>query len=189
MNEENRSLSKESLLEKAEELGWEETVHSMLDEEGDPGVISSGMNMYYGVLGSSRTQSADEPKLLVYDHSPGFQSGDTGMAKVSGKDSEAVYSSKVPGQGNVFTQDSEVDTDYLRFEVLPEESMPVRARYEETGMPEVVLEHDGVEMDEGGNVTFQVHPYDPEDITGESWQRKLQNYDGEVKFRNNFGST
>ncbi|MFB6241222.1 MAG: hypothetical protein ABEJ36_00270 [Candidatus Nanosalina sp.] len=179
MKEETDGFSEEGVLEKAEELGWEEIVQRMLDEKGDPGSISSEMNMYYGVLNSSRGQSGSEPRLLVYDHSPGFESGDSGMVKVSGKDPDAIDSSRVPGQGNVFTQDQGVDTKYIRFGVLPEESMPVAARYSGGDVPEVVLEHEEVEMMEGENVTFQVHPYDPEDITGESWQENLQNYDGE----------
>jgi hypothetical protein len=179
VKEDKDGFSEEDVQEKAEELGWEETVQRMLDQEGDPGAISSDMNMYYGVLNSSRGQSGNEPRLLVYDHSPGFESGDSGMVKVSGKDPDALKSSRVPGQGNVFTQDQGVDTKYIRFGVFPEESMPVAARYVDGEVPEVVLEHEGVEMMEGENVTFQVHPYDPEDITGESWQENLQNYDGE----------
>jgi hypothetical protein len=178
VKEDYDDFSEESVLDKAEELGWEETVQRMLNQEGDPGAISSDMNMYYGVLNSSRSQSADQPRLLVYDHSPMFEKGDTGMVRVSGKDPDAVDSTRVPGQGNVFTQDQGVDTQYIRLGVLPEEAMPVASRYGEGDVPEVVLEHDGVDMLEGDSVTFQVHPYDPEDITGESWEDNIRDYDG-----------
>lgn len=180
MGQQDEGFDREQVLEDAETLGWEETAQRMLEEEGEPGSISSEMNMYYGVLNRSMGQvSSNEPLLLVYDHSPGFQRGEHGMAKLSGKSPDAVNSSKVPGRGNVFTNGDEVETKYVRFEVHPEEAMPTPARYDGSEVPELVLEHETVDMLEDDQVTFQVHPYDPEDITGESWEENLRNYDGQ----------
>ncbi|MFB6175129.1 MAG: hypothetical protein ABEJ87_04065 [Candidatus Nanohalobium sp.] len=169
-----------NMLERAEEKGWTETVRKMMEQEGDNGKIAS--NLYQGVLTGSRPQSENYPRLMVYEHSPGFESGETGLARVTGRRPEDEISPRRSGQSKSFQQDSYIETDYIRLEVLPEGAMPLKAVYDESGFPEVILEHEEVDMEEGRNVNFQVLPYDPEDITGGSWRQNLQNFEkGDLK--------
>ncbi|MFB6115245.1 MAG: hypothetical protein ABEK04_03050, partial [Candidatus Nanohalobium sp.] len=151
----------------------------------NPGQVSSSKNIYRGMLNSSMPQlTEDEPMLFVYDHSPGFPDDATGMAKVRGR---------VPqGEAQSITRRSarspqpvsnDVETKYIPFRVESEDALP-NAQYDGEGVPEVVLEHEEIDMREGYEVSINVLPYDPEDVTGESWQQNLQNYDGgEVSFR------
>lgn len=176
------------LLENARDKGWDETVQRMIEGDGKPGEISSNMNMYHGMLRSSRSQSENHPRLLMYDHSPGFQAYESGMAKITGRRPEAEITEIKPGP-TLYERDNDAETDYIPFEVLPEEAMPVNAGYDGSEVPEVVLEHGAVDMQEGRQVTFRVHPYDPEDITGESWRQNLQNYErGDLQFTRTSGS-
>jgi hypothetical protein len=178
----------ERMLENAREKGWEDTVQRMIDGDSTPGEISSGMNMYQGMLRSSRSQSENHPRLLMYDHSPGFQAYESGMAKVTGRRPEEEITD-LRQKPRIYEKDNDAKTDYIPFEVLPEEAMPVNAGYNGSELPEVVLEHGAVDMQEDRQVTFQVHPYDPEDITGESWRQNLQDYErGDLQFARSSGS-
>lgn len=165
-------------------LDVEDQVRRAIDEdEGSNGQISGAMNMYHGMLSDSRSQTENHPRLLMYAHSPGFEAYESGMAKVTGRrPSEEIVPVRRGKQ--TYRKDSDVETQYIPLEVLPEEAMPVGAAYEGEEVPEVVLEHEDVDMQKGRQVTFQVQPYDPGDITGSNWQNNLQNYEeGDVSFR------
>lgn len=183
MEEDKHSTSLSKLLEKAEEKGWGETVRRMIEQDEENGKMT-GTNLYQGVLTGSRSQSKNYPRLLVYDHSPGFESGDTGMTKVSGRRPSEEISPRTPSQSKAFHQDNYIETDYIRLEVLPQGAMPLNPIYDDNNFPEVILEHEEIDMDEGSNVNFQILPYDPEDITGSSWTQNLQEFEeGDLSFR------
>lgn len=171
------------MIEKAEGIE-EDTIRRAAEGEGSDGVISSNRNLYQGVLNSSMPQYDDEPKFLVYAHSPGFEEFQEGYVQVKGRVPEEEVPEKIPGQPQTFAADSDVDTDYIKLEVLPEEAMPTKSKYQGSDLPEAVLQHNGVEMREEDNVTFQVYPWTEGQITGSDWQDNIQNYDqGDLSFR------
>ncbi len=171
------------MIEKAERIE-EDTIRRAAEGEGSSGVISSNRNLYQGVLNSSMGQYDDEPKFLVYAHSPGFEEFQEGYVRVNGRVPEEEVAERIPGQPETFASDSDVDTDYIKLEVLPEEAMPTAASYQGSDIPEAVLQHDGIEMREDNNVTFQVYPWTEGQITGSNWQDNLQNYEpGDLSFR------
>lgn len=170
----------ETMLENSK-LDVEDQVRRAVNEDSD-GTISGNMNLYHGMLSDSRSQVENHPRLLVYAHSPGFEAYETGMAQLTGRRPDDEITPLRKGK-QTYRKDSEVNTDYIPLEVLPEEAMPIGAVYQGEEVPELILEHEELEMQKGRQVTFQVHPYDPGDITGANWQENIQNYDGdEVNF-------
>ena len=165
-------------------LDVEEQVRRAINEDEETnGKVSGAMNIYHGMLSDSRSQSENHPRLLMYAHSSGFEAYESGLAKVTGRRPSDEIAPLRRGK-QTYRRDSDVNTDYIPLEVLPEEAMPVGAAYEGEGVPEVVLEHGELDMQEGRQVTFQVQPYDPGDITGSNWQDNLQDYEeGDVRFR------
>lgn len=182
---EDDSWSLEEMIQKSNAIS-RDTIERAAREAGAPGVISDEMNLHYGFLNDSMAQYGDEPKFMVYEHSPGFSSGETGLVKLQGKIPEDERPERIPGQSNPYRKDTEAQTDYIKLEVLPEEAMPRKAMYEDQDAPEGVLQHGEVEMQSGKTVTMHIHPWDEGQITGSDWQDNLQNYKrGDLRHRNN----
>lgn len=161
-----------------------DTIERAANQECEPGVISENMNMYHGMLNDSMGQYDGEPKFLVYDHSPGFESGQSGYVQVQGKIPKEHRPDVIPGQSNPYRKDTNVETDYIKLEVLPEDAMPRKAMYDGQEVPEGVLQHEEVQMQSGENVTLQIHPWGEGQVTGSDWQDNLQNYErGDLKHR------
>lgn len=154
-----------------------ETVERALKQDGNPGEISSTMNLNYGRLNDSLGQPGSEPKFLLYDHSPGFNSGETGYVKVQGKIPEEHRTKRIPGQNNAYRKDHNVRTEYVKLEVLPEEAMPNKALFIDQNIPEGILQHDEIQMQPGENVMMQIYPWDEGEITGTNWENNIQNYE------------
>ena len=118
------------------------------------GEISSGMNLYQGIMNSSMDEiTVDEPHIMVYGHSPGFEAGQTGYGRLRtkkpGRNRDPVHGIKI---------DNSIDTGIIPLKVQASETLP-EPRY--PGNVEVSLEYDGLEIPEGQNVTFSVLPYHP----------------------------
>lgn len=181
---EDSDLEELGIMLENSKLDVEDQVRRAIDEEETHGKISGAMNIYHGMLSDSRSQSENHPRLLMYAHSPGFEAYESGMAKVTGRRPDDEIAPLRKGK-QTYRKDSDVKTEYIPMEVLPEEAMPVGAVYDGEAVPEVILEHGEVDMQKGRQVTFQVQPYDPGDITGSNWQENLQNYeDGDLHHMN-----
>ena len=171
------------MIQKADTLS-RDTIERAAEGPEKPGVISENMNLHYSMLNDSMGQYGDEPKFLVYDHSPGFEAGETVYVQVQGKIPKEHRPDVIPGQSNAYRKDPDVQTDYIKLEVLPENAMPRKAMYEGEEVPEGVLQHEEVQMQSGENVTLQIHPWGQGQITGSDWQENLQNYEeGDLSHR------
>ena len=181
MTNEDDSITLEELIQRSKGIS-RDTIERAAKASGEPGVVSSNMNLNYSKLNSSLDQYEDEPRYLLFEHSPGFSSGETGMVKVKGKSPRDETGRYQPGQ---FRRDNEVNTDYVKLEVLPEEAMPRRAKFSGQNIPEGILEHDELTMRAGETVFMQIHPWDDGQVYGSDWQENLLNYErGDLEMRN-----
>jgi hypothetical protein len=119
--------------------------------------VFADRNIFQGYVNSSTGEiTRDEPYIAVYDHTPGFNAGETGYGRVR-------------GVGN---------TGYLPLEVQSTDTLP-NPRYQDSGYMEVAVEHDDITVEKDTLATIQVIPYDPEQLTSESWRDVLDSYDAE----------
>ena len=132
------------------------------------GELSSSMNQYLGVLNSSMDQiTVEEPHIIVYDHSPGFEAGQTGYGRLrskTGNRRDPVHGIKL---------DNCIDTGIVPLKVQDSSTLP-EPRY--LGNVEVAIEYDGLDIPEGENVTFSVLPYHPGKINESSVEDALNEF-------------
>lgn len=142
------------ILEGIENLDARDQVERAVDEEYDKHVFSN-KNMYSGFVNASMDNiTRDEPFIIVYDHSPGFNEGERGYGRIRGVG----------------------DTGYLPLMVQSSDTLP-DPRYEGTGYLELAVEHDDITVEEDQLATLNVVPYDPEKLTSNSWREVLDSYD------------
>lgn len=162
----------ESVINQAENQGLQQSAQRLAEEDYDDHIISEGMNFYQGVLNNSMDQvTQEDPTIIIYDHSPGFEEGQSGYGRLRGRQRGTEF--ERPGG---FDHSKKVDSGIIPLEVQPSESLP-GPHYE--GKVEVALEHDGVDMQEDYPVTFTVLPFDPGSLNSADPEEFLENYSPE----------
>jgi len=143
-----------SILDEIENPSMEDSAERLSETQFDESVLSSEMNLYQGVLNCSMDEiTVDEPHIIVYSHSPGFESGQTGYGRVRGR-------KPVPRRDPVHgvKRNNFVDTGIVPLKVQDAETLPGPHYSDHL---ELVIEYDGFEMLEDQPVTLSVIPYDP----------------------------
>ena len=142
------------IMEGIENLDSRDQVERALEEEHEKHVFSN-KNIYRGFVNASMGNvTSEEPFIIVYDHSPGFNEGERGYGRIRGVG----------------------DTGYLPLEVQSSDTLP-DPRYEDSGYLELAVEHDNITVEEDQLATLNVVPYDPEKLTSNSWRDVLDSYD------------
>ncbi|MFQ3308413.1 MAG: hypothetical protein ACI977_000648 [Candidatus Nanohaloarchaea archaeon] len=145
-------------------LDVREQVERIMHEENEDPHVFARKNIYQGFVNASMDAvTSEEGGIFVYDHSPGFEEGETGYARLRGVG----------------------DTGYLPLEVQSAEALPDPS-YENSDYIEMAVEHDDIRVDEGRLGTLQVVPYNPNQLGSDSWREVLDSYnpeDGELRHR------
>jgi len=150
-------------------------VENLAPGETDQHAISSEMNVYQGVLNTSMYQVGDEPRIVVYDHSPGFEQGQTGYGVLHARNMKDSYTYPENG-GRRVSQRTTSRTGIIPLEVGESEYLP-GPHYQGEGVVEMMVEHNGHEFQEDHPAMLKVIPFDPSSLNNADLEEVLGRYD------------
>lgn len=175
----------ETILDEIEDESMRNNAEQLGVEEVDQHALSESMNMYQGIMTYSTDQfNSDTPEIVVYAHSPGFTEGEHGHGSLRGRDMRDPFA--YPEDGRRVSQNNNVSTGLIDVTVESGEDLP-GPFYEDEGVVEVALRHDGIEMREDYPVTLNTLPYDPGSLNSKELEEIIDSYDsdgdGDIKRR------
>ncbi len=172
---EDEDVDIQGILNDASNQGFAQHGEELAEEDIEQHAISSGMNVFQGVLNTSMHQTGEEPRIIVYEHSPGFNQDETGYGVVHGRNMNDSYVFPDEARHRV-PQSTREKTGIIPLEVEDSEDLP-GPHYE--GSVEVLLEHDGMDLREDYPVTVRAIPYDPGSLNTADLPEVFDRYDAE----------